>query len=94
MSMKNNRFYREPRPASLLPPAACGELAEQAIGDYVKACGAFGDAAAIPKVLEMLISKAALGAVTVSDPLVTQQILFRTMLTIEALALQQPRRAS
>ncbi|RQS84371.1 hypothetical protein [Burkholderia seminalis] len=94
MSAKDNRFYREPPPATLLSPAACGALAEQAIGDYVKACGAFGDVDAIPKVLEMLISKAALGAVTVSDPLVTQQILFRTMLTVEAIAQQQTGRAS
>ncbi|MBY4799935.1 hypothetical protein K6W78_07950 [Burkholderia cepacia] len=93
MDATNNRFYREP-PATLRSPAECGQLAEQAIGDYVKACGAFGNANAITKVLEMLISKAALGALTVSDPLVTQQILFRTMLTVESIALQRTGRAS
>ncbi|KVG33831.1 hypothetical protein [Burkholderia diffusa] len=94
MDATNNRFYREPPPVTLLSPAECGRLAEQAIGEYVKACGAFGDVDAIPKVLEMLISKAALGAATVTDALATQQILFRTMLTIEAIALQQTGRAS
>ncbi|RQZ08934.1 hypothetical protein DF105_01130 [Burkholderia stagnalis] len=94
MNTRDNRFYREPTPTSLKTPAECGALAEQLIGDYVKACGAFGDADAIPKVLEMLISKAALGAGTVTGALAAQEILFRTMLTVEMLAQRQAGMAS
>lgn len=68
--------------ANLKTPQQCGELAERLIGKYVRECGAYGDVEALPKVLEMLISKAALGIVTVTndvEPATT--ILLRTTLT-------------
>lgn len=71
----------------LKTPQQCGELAERLIGDYVNECGAYGDIEALPKVLEMLISKAALGIVCVTnhaEPATT--ILLRTSLTAGAYA--------
>ncbi|KGX12612.1 hypothetical protein X986_3910 [Burkholderia pseudomallei] len=82
MGTNDNRFYREPPPAMLKTALECGALAEQMIGDYVKACGAFGDAEACLKVLEMLISKAAVGAVMVGSEEDVCGILLRTQISV------------
>ncbi|MDR8926432.1 hypothetical protein [Burkholderia multivorans] len=94
MSAKDNRIYREAPPTSLRTPAECGELAEKAIGEFVKACGAYGNVDALPKVLEMLISKAALGIVTVSNSDTSTTILLRTILTAAEYEERRKRRAS
>ncbi|MDW9253121.1 hypothetical protein C7S16_6613 [Burkholderia thailandensis] len=94
MSAKDNRIYREPAQTSLRTPAECGALAEKAIGEYVKACGAYGNADALPKVLEMLISKAALGIVTVSNSDMSTTVLLRTILTAAEYEERRKRRAS
>ncbi|KWF30067.1 hypothetical protein AQ914_25840 [Burkholderia pseudomallei] len=60
----------------------------------MKACGAYGNADALPKVLEMLISKAALGIVTVSNSDTSTTILLRTILTAAEYEERRKRRAS
>lgn len=94
MSSKDNRIYREPAPDTLRTPAECGDLAEHSIHEYVKACGAYGNVNALPKVLEMLISKAALGIVHAASSDVSTTILLRTSLTAAAYEERLKRRAS
>ncbi|PJO71318.1 hypothetical protein CWD92_16295 [Burkholderia thailandensis] len=60
----------------------------------MKACGAYGNADALPKVLEMLISKAALGIVTVSNSDMSTTVLLRTILTAAEYEERRKRRAS
>ncbi|WP_063900363.1 hypothetical protein [Burkholderia multivorans] len=60
----------------------------------MKACGAYGNVDALPKVLEMLISKAALGIVTVSNSDTSTTILLRTILTAAEYEERRKRRAS
>jgi hypothetical protein len=71
--------------SNLKTPAQCGQLAEDLIVGYVNECGAQGDADGVAKVLEMLISKAALGIAFTSGGDRAQQVLFRTMANVEAL---------
>lgn len=70
--------------SNLKTPDECGELAEGLIVGYVNESGAYGDPDAIAKVLEMLISKAALGVTFTSSGERAQTILMRTMVNVEA----------
>lgn len=63
---------------TLKTPSECGDLAEKVIADYVRACGAYGNPAALANVIEMLISKAAIGIAMVGSEPLAQQILDRT----------------
>lgn len=67
--------------SNLKTPKECGQIAEQHIGQYVKECGAFGDPERLKKVLEMLISKASLGLVGISDGQYATDVLLRTSLS-------------
>lgn len=79
---------------TLKTPQECGVLAEKLIGNYVKQCGAYGDLEALPKVLEMLISKCSLGIVHASSGEVATTVLLRTSLNTAAYADRLVRKAS
>ncbi|WP_175992642.1 hypothetical protein [Burkholderia vietnamiensis] len=64
--------------SNLKSPAQCGDLAEKLIADYVRESGAYGNPNALANVMEMLISKAALGIAMVGSEAIAQQILDRT----------------
>lgn len=70
----------------LKSPAQCGDFAEKLIADYVRECGAFGNPAAIANVIEMLISKAALGIAMVGSEAIAQKILDRTKHNVSTFA--------
>ncbi|QGA37550.1 hypothetical protein [Burkholderia glumae] len=59
----------------------CDDIAEKVIADYVRACGAYGNPVAIAKVIELLISKAAIGIAMVGSEPTAQRILDRTKRT-------------
>lgn len=62
----------------MITPAQCNAKAEAALGAYVSAAGAHGDAEAMAKVLEMLISKAALGIAMTNGKAKADEVLKRT----------------
>ncbi|MCA8014645.1 hypothetical protein LGM38_21650 [Burkholderia vietnamiensis] len=64
--------------SNLKSPTQCGDLAEKLIADYVRESGAHGNPNALANVMEMLISKAALGIAMVGSEAIAQQILDRT----------------
>ncbi|KHJ64691.1 hypothetical protein [Burkholderia glumae] len=66
---------------TLKSPNECDDIAEKVIADYVRACGAYGNPVAIAKVIELLISKAAIGIAMVGSEPTAQQILDRTKRT-------------
>lgn len=70
--------------SNLKSPQECGLLAEDLLVGYANDAGAFGDADAIAKAFEMLISKAALGIAFTSNGERAQQVLFRSMANVEA----------
>ncbi|KVP77499.1 hypothetical protein WJ92_02660 [Burkholderia ubonensis] len=78
--------------SSLKSPAQCGDLAEKLIADYVRECGAFGNPGALANVIEMLISKAALGIAMVGSETIAQQILDRTKHNVTTYAERNLRR--
>lgn len=67
----------------MITPAQCSAKAEKALGDYVKAAGAYGDADAVAKVLELLISKAALGIAMTSGESRAHVVLLRTSMNVQ-----------
>lgn len=67
----------------MITPAQCNAKAEKALGDYVNAVGAYGDADAVAKVLEMLISKAALGIAVTSGESRAHAVLLRTSMNVQ-----------
>ncbi|WP_186270081.1 hypothetical protein [Burkholderia gladioli] len=71
---------------TLKSPKECGDIAEKVIADYVRTCGAYGNPVAIAKVIEMLISKAAIGIAMVGAEPVAQQILDRTKHSVKRYA--------
>ncbi|WP_241301067.1 hypothetical protein [Burkholderia cenocepacia] len=78
--------------STLKSPAQCGDLAEKLIADYVRNCGAYGNPDALAKVMEMLISKAALGIAMVGSEAIAQQILTRTTHNVATFAERNLRR--
>ncbi|KVT95581.1 hypothetical protein [Burkholderia ubonensis] len=78
--------------SSLKSPAQCGDLAEKLIADYVRNCGAYGNPQALANVIEMLISKAALGIAMVGSETIAQQILDRTKYNVATYAERNLRR--
>ncbi|WP_176114274.1 hypothetical protein [Burkholderia cepacia] len=78
--------------STLKSPAQCGDLAEKLIADYVRNCGAYGNPNALANVIEMLISKAALGIAMVGSEAIAQQILDRTKLNVATFADRNLRR--
>ncbi|KVU48190.1 hypothetical protein WK69_10800 [Burkholderia ubonensis] len=78
--------------SSLKSPAQCGDLAEKLIADYVRNCGAYGNPQALANVIEMLISKAALGIAMVGSEAIAQQILDRTKHNVATYAERNLRR--
>ncbi|MGS1072396.1 hypothetical protein [Burkholderia glumae] len=66
---------------TLKTQSECSDLAEKVIADYVRACGAHGNPAALANVIEMLISKAAIGIAMVGSAPTAQRILDRTKRT-------------
>ncbi|MDF3115844.1 hypothetical protein KPA94_20680 [Burkholderia semiarida] len=76
----------------LKSPAQCGDLAERLIADYVRDCGAYGNPNALANVMEMLISKAALGIAMVGSETIAQQILDRTKHNVATFAERTLRR--
>lgn len=78
--------------SNLKSPAQCGDLAEKLIADYVRDCGAYGNPNALAKVMEMLISKAALGIAMVGSEAISQQILDRTKRNVATFVEQKLRR--
>ncbi|MEN8511985.1 hypothetical protein [Burkholderia sp. RS02] len=75
-------------------PAQCGDLAEKLIADYVRDCGAYGNPTALANVMEMLISKAALGIAMVGSEAIAQQILDRTKHNVATFAERNLRRVN
>ncbi|KVT65657.1 hypothetical protein WL77_12020 [Burkholderia ubonensis] len=78
--------------SSLKSPAQCGDLAEKLIADYVRNCGAYGNPQALANVIEMLISKAALGIAMVGSETIARQILDRTKHNVATYAERNLRR--
>ncbi|WP_175698516.1 hypothetical protein [Burkholderia ambifaria] len=78
--------------STLKSPAQCGDLAEKLIADYVRNCGAYGNPDALANIMEMLISKAALGIAMVGSEAIAQQILTRTMHNVATFAERNLRR--
>ncbi|MCG0577266.1 hypothetical protein L6Q82_04855 [Burkholderia cenocepacia] len=78
--------------STLKSPAQCGDLAEKLIADYVRSCGAYGNPDALANVMEMLISKAALGIAMVGSEAIAQQILTRTQHNVSTFAERNLRR--
>ncbi|SEU36348.1 hypothetical protein SAMN03159335_05429 [Burkholderia cepacia] len=76
----------------LKSPAECGDLAEKLIADYVRESGAYGNPNALANVMEMLISKAALGIAMVGSEAIAQQILDRTKHNVATFAERNLRR--
>jgi hypothetical protein len=68
--------------SSLKTPDECGKLAEEALADYAHACGAFGDQVAIPKILEMMISKCSLAIAEFAGEERAHSVLLRTSLNV------------
>jgi hypothetical protein len=67
----------------VITPAQCGEKAEAILGTYVADVGAYGDADAVAKVLELLISKAALGIAMTSGEDHAHKVLMRTSMNVQ-----------
>ncbi|KWH45852.1 MULTISPECIES: hypothetical protein [Burkholderia] len=78
--------------STLKSPAQCGDLAEKLIADYVRESGAYGNPNALANVIEMLISKAALGIAMVGSEAIAQQILDRTKHNVATFADRNLRR--
>lgn len=78
--------------STLKSSAQCGDLAEKLIADYVRNCGAYGNPDALANVMEMLISKAALGIAMVGSESIAQQILTRTKHNVSTFAERNLRR--
>lgn len=78
--------------SNLKSPAQCGDLAEKLIADYVRESGAYGNPNALANVMEMLISKAALGIAMVGSETIAQQILDRTKHNVATFAERNLRR--
>ncbi|MPV69435.1 hypothetical protein [Burkholderia sp. BE17] len=78
--------------SNLKSPAQCGDLAEKLVADYVRECGAYGNPDALANVMEMLISKAALGIAMVGSESIAQQILDRTKRNVATFADRNLRR--
>ncbi|OMW98006.1 hypothetical protein [Burkholderia pseudomallei] len=82
--------------STLKSPTQCGDLAEKLIADYVRESGAYGNpnalANALANVIEMLISKAALGIAMVGSEAIAQQILDRTKHNVATFADRNLRR--
>ncbi|WP_343726660.1 hypothetical protein [Burkholderia seminalis] len=78
--------------STLKSPARCSDLAEKLIADYVRECGAYGNPESLAKVMEMLISKAALGIAVVGSEAIAQQILTRTKHNVATFAERNLRR--
>ena len=78
--------------SNLKSPTQCGDLAEKLIADYVRESGAYGNPNALANVMEMLISKAALGIAMVGGEAIAQQILDRTKHTVATFAERTLRR--
>ncbi|KKL38589.1 hypothetical protein WR30_11040 [Burkholderia contaminans FFH2055] len=78
--------------STLKSPAQCGDLAEKLIADYVRNCGAYGNPDALANMMEMLISKAALGIAMVGSEAIAQQILTRTKHNVSTFAERNLRR--
>ncbi|KWH34180.1 hypothetical protein WL99_06175 [Burkholderia cepacia] len=78
--------------STLKSPAQCGDLAEKLIADYVRESGAYGNPNALANVMEMLISKAALGIAMVGSEAIAQQILDRTKHNVATFADRNLRR--
>ncbi|RQU16272.1 hypothetical protein DF153_21160 [Burkholderia cenocepacia] len=78
--------------STLKSPAQCGDLAKKLIADYVRNCGAYGNPDALANVMEMLISKAALGIAMVGSEAIAQQILTRTTHNVATFAERNLRR--
>ncbi|WP_175910701.1 hypothetical protein [Burkholderia metallica] len=78
--------------STLKSPAQCGDLAEKLIADYVRNCGAYGNPDALANVMEMLISKAALGIAMVGSEAIAHQILNRTKQNVATFAERNLRR--
>ncbi|WP_438332886.1 hypothetical protein [Burkholderia pseudomallei] len=76
----------------LKSPTQCGDLAEKLIADYVRESGAYGNPNALANVIEMLISKAALGIAMVGSEAIAQQILNRTKQNVATFAERNLRR--
>jgi len=72
--------------SNLKTPAQCGDLAEKLIADYVRECGAYGNPNALANVMEMLISKAALGVAMIGSETIAQQILDRAKRNVATFA--------
>lgn len=79
--------------STLKSPAQCGDLAEKLIADYVRNCGAYGNPDALANMMEMLISKAALGIAMVGSEAIAQQILTRTKHNVSTFAERNLRRS-
>ncbi|MBM5648301.1 hypothetical protein GSH06_24840 [Burkholderia pseudomallei] len=78
--------------STLKSPTQCGDLAEKLIADYVRESGAYGNPNALANVIEMLISKAALGIAMVGSEAIAQQILNRTKQNVATFAERNLRR--
>ncbi|KWZ35183.1 hypothetical protein [Burkholderia anthina] len=78
--------------STLKSPVQCGDLAERLIADYVRNCGAYGNPDALANVMEMLISKAALGIAMVGSEAIAHQILNRTKHNVATFAERNLRR--
>ncbi|KGC67461.1 hypothetical protein GSH05_09880 [Burkholderia pseudomallei] len=78
--------------STLKSPTQCGDLAEKLIADYVRESGAYGNPNALANVIEMLISKAALGIAMVGSEAIAQQILDRTKHNVATFADRNLRR--
>ncbi|WP_334067288.1 hypothetical protein [Burkholderia cepacia] len=78
--------------STLKSPTQCGDLAEKLIADYVRESGAYGNPNALANVMEMLISKAALGIAMVGSEAIAQQILDRTKHNVATFADRNLRR--
>lgn len=78
--------------SNLKSPAECGNLAEKLIADYVRESGAYGNPNALSNVMEMLISKAALGIAMVGSEAIAQQILDRSKHNVATFAERNLRR--
>lgn len=69
----------------MITPAQCNAKAEAALGAYVSDAGAHGDAEAVAKVLEMLISKAALGIAMTNGKAKADEVLKRTSKNVHSI---------
>ncbi|MCA8145439.1 hypothetical protein [Burkholderia vietnamiensis] len=78
--------------SNLRSPTQCGDLAEKLIADYVRESGAYGNPNARANVMEMLISKGALGIAMVGSEAIAQQILDRTKHNVATFAERTLRR--